>query len=496
MQPVAEASPQGTTLGRYLMYGEIAVGGMATVHFGRLRGERGFARTVAIKRLHPQYAADPDFVSMIVDEASLAVRVKHPNVVAPFDVVAIDEKELLLVMEYVHGEPLSRLLGACQRAGERVPLPVAISVIAQTLYGLHAAHEAVSDRGQPLNIVHRDVSPPNILCGVDGVARVLDFGVAKATMRANSTRKGTTKGKLSYMAPEQLRHGKVDRRSDIFAAGVVLWETLTLRKLFQGDDVGQVTEQVLAGEIPAPSKLNMLVPPGVDAVVLRALERTPEARFATAKEFALSLERALSPAPLGQVSDWVAHTGGERLAKRAADLAAIEQASVESLPTPPITLHKKITSGSTPALTLSSHSASLTALPRQPWWKHGNGVVLGAAVLVVVAVFAAMSQQRKEAPLEPAPAVSTPRPAVAPLPRATIQPLPVPVVIPPLHIEARAPERVRAASERPAKVVRRRAPRARTRTAAQMGAGPVCDPPYTIDARGIRRIKPECLKSQ
>jgi serine/threonine protein kinase len=495
MQPVADASPQGTTLGRYVMYGEIAVGGMATVYFGRLRGERGFARTVAIKRLHPQYASDPNFVSMIHDEASLAVRVKHPNVVAPFDVVAIDERELLLVMDYIHGEPLSRLLAASVRVNRKVPLPVAVSVMAQTLYGLHAAHEAVSERGQPLQIVHRDVSPPNILCGVDGVARVLDFGVAKASMRAASTREGTTKGKLAYMAPEQLRHGRVDRRSDIFAAGVVLWETLTLRKLFQGDDVGQVTEQVLAGEIVPPSRLNPEVPPGVDAVVLRALERTPEGRYPTAKDFALSLERALSPAPLGEVSDWVASIGSERLAKRAAALALIEQASVEDLPTPPVAVPlKKITSGSTPALTLSSNSASLTALPPAPFWKRWNGVAVGAAVVVVVGVFAAVAQQRRHG--EPAPAV------MAPPPRATIEPMTPPSPSPTLAPQpAPKPQMVITipAPERPARVPRRRSPRpnikVRAASRAAPAPAPACDPPYAVDARGIRRIKPECLKS-
>src|SRR6185436_11579431 len=218
MGPVPQFPFPGRTFGRYVMYDEIAAGGMATVHLGRLRGERGFARTVAIKRLHSQYARDPDFVSMLVDEARIAARVKHPNVVPPLDIIATEAEELLLVMEYVHGEVLARLLGICVRRGEAVPPEIVVAIMVGALSGLHAAHEATSDHGEPLEIVHRDVSPPNILVGADGVARVLDFGVAKAGMRATITHDGSTKGKISYMSPEQLRGGVVDRRTDVFAA--------------------------------------------------------------------------------------------------------------------------------------------------------------------------------------------------------------------------------------------------------------------------------------
>src|SRR5580698_2040686 len=203
-------------VGRYAIYGEIAAGGMATVHFGRLLGPVGFTRTVAIKQLYPHFARDAEFVAMFLDEARLAARIRHPNVIQTIDVVA-DNGELFLVMDYVESEPVSRLIRLARGMGEPIPLRIATSIVCGALHGLHAAHEATSDRGESLGIVHRDVSPQNILVGIDGVPLVIDFGVAKAIGRAHTTRDGNLKGKVSYMAPEQLE-GRATRRSDIFAA--------------------------------------------------------------------------------------------------------------------------------------------------------------------------------------------------------------------------------------------------------------------------------------
>jgi serine/threonine-protein kinase len=191
-------------VGRYALYGEIASGGMATVYLGRLLGQVGFSRTVAIKCLHPQFAKDPDFMSMFLDEARLAARIQHPNAVQTLDVVAT-EADLFLVMEYLQGESLSRLIKASTAKGQAIPLEIVTSIICGMLHGLHAVHEARDEHGAPLGIVHRDVSPQNVLVGVDGVARVLDFGVAKAAGRIQTTREGQLKGKLSYMAPEPSR---------------------------------------------------------------------------------------------------------------------------------------------------------------------------------------------------------------------------------------------------------------------------------------------------
>ena len=209
---------------------------MATVHLARQLGAAGFARIVAVKRLHERYARDPEFVAMFLDEARLVGRIRHPNVVQTLDVVAEKNadggSELFIVMEYVHGESLVRLLAAARTKDEPVPLKIASAIMIGALQGLHAAHEAKSEAGQPLNIVHRDISPHNILVGIDGVARVLDFGVAKASERVSSTTKGEVKGKLAYMAPEQLNGGEADRRTDVFAAGIVFWEVLAGQRLF------------------------------------------------------------------------------------------------------------------------------------------------------------------------------------------------------------------------------------------------------------------------
>src|ERR1700733_14777693 len=194
MDATASARPV-RILGRYALYDEIAAGGMATVHLGRLIGPVGFSRTVAIKRLHQQYAKNPEFVAMFLDEARLAARIRHPNVVPTVDVVAMEE-ELFLVMEYIQGESLSRLFRAASVAAAPIPRSVAVTIMAGVLHGLHAAHEAKTEHGQPLDIVHRDVSPQNVLVGVDGVARVLDFGVAKAAHRVQTTQDGRIKGKL------------------------------------------------------------------------------------------------------------------------------------------------------------------------------------------------------------------------------------------------------------------------------------------------------------
>jgi serine/threonine-protein kinase len=247
-------------VGRYAIYGKIASGGMATVHFGRLLGGAGFSRTVAIKRLHPHLAEDAEFRATMIDEARMAARIHHPNVVATLDVVTVDG-ELLLVMEYVRGESVSSLVKAHITQQKRIPLPIVSAIAIGALHGLHAAHEATNDQGRPLDIVHRDVSPQNILVGVDGLARVIDFGVAKATGRLQTTSEGSIKGKIAYMPPEQLARKALTRAADIYAMGVVLWEMLACRRLFGGDGEMAIIQSVLAGPEGPPSLHAPEVPP-------------------------------------------------------------------------------------------------------------------------------------------------------------------------------------------------------------------------------------------
>ena len=312
------------TIGRYALHTEIASGGMAAVHIGRLLGPVGFARTVAIKRLHPPLAKDPEFVAMFLDEARLAARIRHPNVVSTLDVVAT-EGELFVVMEYVPGESLARLLRAVRTNKEMVPVPIAATIMVGVLHGLHAAHEARDERGEPLRIVHRDVSPHNILVGTDGDAHVIDFGIAKARGRMQVTRQGQIKGKLSYMPSEQLLGQGLDHRADIFAASIVLWEALTGQRLFQGVDDGEVYAKVLLGHVDPPSNYATDVSASVDAIVLRGLARDRTARYATAREMALALEAAVQLAPPSQVGRWVEGLVGDALAERTEQIAGIER---------------------------------------------------------------------------------------------------------------------------------------------------------------------------
>ncbi len=321
-----EALAVKQTLGRYGLYGVIATGGMATVHYARSFGTAGFARTVAIKRLHPHLARDPEFVSMFLDEAHIVSRINHPNVVNTLDIVN-EADELFLVMEYVHGESLSRLVRALRLENGLVPPHIAASVMCGALEGLHAAHEARSDQGEPLGIVHRDVSPQNILVGVDGAARVLDFGVAKANSRLAQTSDGSVKGKLAYMSPEQVGRGIVDRRADVFAAAVVLWEILTGKRLFQADDPAAVVASIMTAPIDAPSALRPELPRAIDEVVFRGLAREPEERFQTAREMAIAIEAAMPVASARQVGAWVEQCGWQSLEVRAEQLAKIEAES-------------------------------------------------------------------------------------------------------------------------------------------------------------------------
>jgi serine/threonine-protein kinase len=300
-------------IGRYALHGAIASGGMATVHLGRLLGAAGFSRTVAIKRLHAQYAQDPQFVMMFVDEARLAGRIRHPNVVPTLDVVAADD-ELFLVMEYVEGESLARLIKVVTKRREVLPLPIACSIMAGVLHGLHAAHEARDERGEPLGIVHRDISPHNVLVGTDGTARIVDFGVAKATGRLQTTREGQLKGKLTYMAPELFGGARPERQVDIYAAAVVLWEAIVGRRLFAGETDADTVGRILGNKVEPASRHVAGVPPELDAVILRGLNADPAQRFATARDMATALETAAPIALPVVVGAWVEKWAKEVLA--------------------------------------------------------------------------------------------------------------------------------------------------------------------------------------
>lgn len=551
MQPESElqlTTPE-RVIGRYAIYDEIASGGMAVVHLGRMLGQAGFSRTVAIKRLHPQFAKDRNFVAMFLDEARLSVRVQHPNVVAPLDVLVADG-EVLVVMEYVAGDTLSRLQRS-QEAKEHPPSPsIVVAIMTNTLYGLHAAHEAVGEDGTSLFIVHRDVSPQNIMVGTNGIARVLDFGVAKATVRSHCTANGEVKGKLAYMAPEQIEGKSLDRRTDIFAAGVVAWESLTRRRLFSADEAAETIARILRGRVPSIAKYAKDVPPGLDEAVRKAIHPNPAERFQTAREFAIALERACTPASPSEVGDWVKSVGGDDLVVRAERVAAIETKSSSSLirplqPPPRISeaipIHVPPPRASSPQLTQSHSRVTVQlandALPSQPTelvslgkapqptsQRHalrinrklliacgiGFAFVGMASVLIprliradakpVQAIPSAAGEVRTP-PAPPAanvqPAANTPVAASATPttpspdgrtadPSVTTDDSPKSASSANREGAARRPASARAHSSKPVPAVG--SPATETSKAKAN-----CNPPYYVDSSGIRRLRPECL---
>jgi serine/threonine-protein kinase len=535
MDPRAEKDTVAWNIGRYVLFREVAHGGMATVHLGRLRGVGGFARTVAIKRLHPQFARDPEFVSMFLDEARLAARIQHPNVVSVLDVVA-SERELFLVMDYVHGEALSKLLKRARANGIAVPANVVCAILLDLLYGLHAAHEALSERGDPLNMVHRDVSPQNVLVGVDGIARVLDFGIAKAAQRANaSTRTGQLKGKLAYMAPEQVSTGAVDRRADVYSAAVVLWEALTGERLFPALDTGHLIAQILTRDHKPPSESNPDLPAELDAIVLRGLARKPEDRYASAQDMAADLERAAPPATPRVIGEWVTRIAGQALTARAVSIAEIETATLSDLasernsplaaffepaPAPAtspaardsarapdvIEFDVEVDGGVQAARAAAAPYALHAALPlrrARAWWVAAGAAAVSMLCTVVIGVRLAHGDGKSGAERRPAPETATllePPRAATKLPTRDVVVANAPSNAADAVPSAGTPgaaEAANAASLASAPPAASRAAQTATPPAANTWRGPAprndCTPPYVTDKAGVRVPKRWCF---
>lgn len=282
---------EGERLDRFELVAELASGGMATVFLARLSSVAGFQRLYAIKRLHPHLQREQEFVDMFLDEARLAARIHHPNVVSILE-VGESSRGYYLVMEYVEGDTVAHLLARAAQRQVRLPTEITLRIALDALAGLDAAHDLKDDHDEPLLVVHRDVSPQNILIGIDGTTRITDFGVARAAARLTTTRTGQLKGKLAYMAPEQARGQDVDRRADIFALGIVLWEAIAMKRLFKGDGEAETLSRVMNEPVPRLRSLVPTLPSGIEAVVMKALERDPAKRFATAGEFGEALERA------------------------------------------------------------------------------------------------------------------------------------------------------------------------------------------------------------
>jgi len=513
--------PGGHQLGRYVLFDAIARGGMATVHFGRLSGPVGFSRTVAIKRLHANFATDPEFVAMFLDEARLAARIRHPNVVPTVDVVATGG-EVFIVLEYVSGESLAKLWRAHNAKKEIIPIPYSLAIMANVLHGLHAAHDVRDEQGEPLGIVHRDVSPQNVIVGTDGVARVLDFGVAKAAGRLQETGdSGALKGKIAYMAPEQITGGVVTRQTDVYAASVVLWELLSGRRLIEGENDAHRAAKILASVntsvFDAPSKYNPNVPPALDEIVLRGLAWPPTNRFATARELAGQLERNGGLIASTELGDWVTRLAGPALEERAGRLHAIEASTGTGKPFP-----MPASPNDAPLLPPDTEQTVAAAPPvfvdeTPPTAKRRSrttAVIVAAIALLAVAggavAFVAGPWRARERAAGHAEARGdTPPPATSAILGSSAA---APASASPVASDAPLTSGATAgpiASSLPAAPVAPVAPVVTARTTAKParptgGAHPAstgatkpavdCDPPYVIDAENHKVYKRECLK--
>jgi eukaryotic-like serine/threonine-protein kinase len=513
------------SVGRYVLHRQIARGGMATIHLARVLGDVGFSRLVAAKRLRPELADDREFVAMFLDEARIASKVHHRNVVPVLD-VGTSDGEVVLVQEYVHGAPLSYLLGASAETGAHLPIPVAVSIACQMLAGLHAAHETVDELGTPLHIVHRDVSPQNIMIATDGTARLLDFGIAKASARAHVTRKGTFKGKLAYAAPEQIR-SNATKQSDIFSLAVVLWEMIVGARLHRGTlDDASLIQDILTRSAPTITdaldherelsgayrwkQLEAIAP-----VIAKGLAIDARRRWMTAAEMEEALTNAGPQASTGDVAAWLQAVAGDLIAERDRMIASEEaswrrcaagtgsESSRGDDLAVPLARSANRTAARAPARVPTLWSRAQRRLDKGVWhvvaWTCMAALALTIALVVFLLASGASDPPHRAAPLVMPP---VPGPATATDP-ASIPPLALPAAAVPLHIPAAAapappppmatkPHHVAPSPSHPAaSATHEHAPA--TATAASPRAASVdCNPPYYF--QGDKKIfKPTCI---
>ncbi len=459
------------TLGRYELVRHLASGGMAEVLLARATGIEGFERHVVLKRIREAQARDARFVQMFLDEARLAASLHHTNIAQVHD-IGQDDGEYFFAMEYVHGEDLRKLLMHLAEREQKVPFEHIITIVASAAAALHHAHEHRSADRKLLGIVHRDVSPANILVGYDGNVKVVDFGIAKATQRTTETQSGVMKGKVAYMSPEQCVGQPVDRRSDIFCLGIVLYELVTVRRLFKGENDFLTMSSITHGVIPKPSELRVDLAPELEAIILKALAAKPEDRYQTADEMRQALERYATTAHLRTsttgLADFMRAQFGERPVPWLADDDDDETeltydfdgsaSGVVSAPTgfeipsgfvegsPIIRARTKaITgapeqSGALPPQGIFARASSTThpppiaapAISRAVWWSVGG--VLGAVVLIAMLANVLRGDDTADPPASATP-VSVERPTpiappAAPPVEKTVARDPAPAVVP------------------------------------------------------------------
>ena len=365
------------------------------MYAARIVGEGGFQKVVALKRMLPTLAEDERFVTMFLDEGRLAANISSPNVVQTLDLGRADDDSLYLVMELVVGVPLGRLIRGALKDGSRLSPEVSARILAEAARGLHDAHEATTPLGEPLRIIHRDVSPQNILVDRAGRTRITDFGVARAMQRHGHTQTGELKGKMAYFAPEQAVGGEIDRRLDVFALGIVAWETLCGRRLFRGDNPLMTLKKITEAPVPSIRQYRTDVPAALDEAIQKALQRKRDDRWPTALDFARALEAAVGqPASAADVAENVRAFGGAPLADLdrklklalSGEIELPEPAIDEGLDDAPTTMERTplSTSAIVPTAAAISSTGSLAVAPAEhgspkwclgcspAWWRRSS----------------------------------------------------------------------------------------------------------------------------
>ena len=287
---------QPSKFGKYYLYERIAVGGMAEIYKAKMYGVDGFEKNMVVKQILPQYAKHKEFIQMFIDEAKICVTLSHGNIVPVYELGQIDGI-YFISMEHVDGKNLGELLDSGIEEEKPLSVPHALFIASEILAGLDYAHRKTNDQGEPQAIVHRDVSPQNILISFEGEVKIVDFGIARAATKMHATEAGVIKGKFGYMSPEQALGKEVDARSDVFAAGILLYEMLTLERLFAGGTEVNTLERVKRADVPTPSRTNPNLPPQLDGIVFKALARKQSDRYQSAGEMRLALSRFLYQLP-------------------------------------------------------------------------------------------------------------------------------------------------------------------------------------------------------
>jgi serine/threonine protein kinase len=308
------------TYGSYQLLKRLATGGMAQIYLARQSGPEGFEKLLVVKRILPHLAENEEFIQMFLDEARIAARLNHSNIVQIFNLGELDDT-YFIAMEYIHGEDLRRISRKTQARASEMPLPLVCRIIMEACAGLDYAHKLTDSDGQPLGIVHRDISPQNLLVTFEGGVKIVDFGIAKAADQATVTRSGVLKGKYAYMSPEQATGQTLDGRSDIFALGIVLYEMITGTRLFKRSSDLQTLSAAIACDVTPPSEVNDRVPSDLDPVVMMALAKEPENRYQEALHLQLALEKWLLknqfPSSSALLSQFLQEIYAERLAREA-----------------------------------------------------------------------------------------------------------------------------------------------------------------------------------